>query len=147
MFDQNHRVIGQLWGGGASCFNLSAPDYYGRFSKSWEPAGSNQTNQLKHWLDPNSAGAAFIDGFDPNNSSNAQFDAGVSNASLDETAVCATDYTPSFTLSNPGSETLVSAVITYDIDGGTPSTMNWSGISASPLPSSGCCSKQKHSVL
>jgi hypothetical protein len=127
LFDQNHRVIGQLWGGGASCSNLSAPDYYGRFSMSWEPSGSNQTNQLKHWLDPNSAGAGFIDGFDPSGASAAQFDAGVSNASLIETVVCATDYTPGFTLSNPGSETLVSAVITYDIDGGTPSVLNWSG--------------------
>ncbi|MFN5440871.1 MAG: trypsin-like serine peptidase [Flavobacteriia bacterium] len=26
LFDQNHRIIGQLWGGGASCQNLSAPD-------------------------------------------------------------------------------------------------------------------------
>lgn len=25
------QIIGQLWGGGASCSNLSAPDYYGRF--------------------------------------------------------------------------------------------------------------------
>jgi hypothetical protein len=94
---------------------------------SWEPSGSNQTNQLKHWLDPNGAGAGFIDGFDPSGASAAQYDAGVSNASLIETAVCATDYTPGFTLSNPGSETLVSAVITYDIDGGASSTLNWSG--------------------
>ena len=64
---------------------------------------------------------------DPPGISSAQYDAGVSNASLVETVVCATDYTPSFTLSNPGSETLVSAVITYDIDGGTPSILNWSG--------------------
>ena len=49
LFDQNHRIIGQLWGGGASCNNLNAPDYYGRVSKSWEPSGSNTSNQLKHW--------------------------------------------------------------------------------------------------
>lgn len=127
LYDQNHRIIGQLWGGGASCSNLSAPDYYGRLSMSWEPSGSDQTNQLKHWLDPNSAGASFIDGLDPSGASSAEYDAGVSGASLIETAVCATDYTPSFTLSNPGSETLVSAVIAYNIDGGTPSTLNWSG--------------------
>ena len=127
LFDQNHRVIGQLWGGGASCSNLSAPDYYGRFSMSWEPSGSDQTNQLKHWLDPNSAGAGFIDGLDPSGASATEFDAGASNAALAETAVCATDYVPSFTLSNPGSQTLTAAVITYDIDGGAPSTINWSG--------------------
>ena len=127
LFDQNHRIIGQLWGGGASCFNLNSPDYYGRVSMSWEPSGSNQTNQLKHWLDPNNAGASFIDGFDPSGASAAEYDAGVSGAGLNETAVCATDYIPSFTLSNPGSQTLTSAVITYDIDGGAPSTLNWSG--------------------
>ena len=127
LFDQNHRIIGQLWGGGASCSNLNSPDYYGRVSMSWEPSGSNQTNQLKHWLDPNNAGASFIDGFDPSGASAAEYDAGVSGAGLNETAVCATDYIPSFTLSNPGSQTLTSAVITYDIDGGTPSTLNWSG--------------------
>ena len=127
LFDQSHRIIGQLWGGGASCSNLNSPDYYGRVSKSWEPNGSDQSNQLKYWLDPNNAGASFIDGFDPSGASASEFDAGVSGAGLDETAVCATDYIPSFTLSNPGSQTLTSAVITYEVDGGAASTFNWSG--------------------
>src|SRR5690606_5514370 len=26
LFDQNHRIIGQLWGGGASCSALNSPD-------------------------------------------------------------------------------------------------------------------------
>jgi len=66
LFDQNGRIIGQLWGGGASCWNLSSPDYYGKVSYSWEPAGSNSTNQLKFWLDPNNDGNTVLDGFDPN---------------------------------------------------------------------------------
>lgn len=127
LFDQNHRIIGQLWGGGASCSNLNAPDYYGRVSKSWEPPGSNTTNQLKHWLDPNGLGAGFVDGYDPSGASAAQFDAGVSNASLNETAVCGSEFIPSFNLSNPGSETLNSATINYSIDGGSNQTFNWSG--------------------
>jgi hypothetical protein len=61
LFDQNKRIIGQLWGGGASCFNLDAPDYYGKFSSSWEPSGGN-SKQLKHWLDPNDSGIGAIDG-------------------------------------------------------------------------------------
>ena len=65
LFDQNGRIIGQLWGGGASCFNLTAPDFYGKISYSWEPSGSNQTNQLKHWLDPNDEGLVTLDGFNP----------------------------------------------------------------------------------
>ena len=127
LFDQNHRIIGQLWGGGASCQNLNSPDYYGRVSKSWEPTGSNTTNQLKHWLDPNSVGAGFVDGFDPSGASAAAYDAGVSGASLEQTAVCGTEFIPSFNLSNPGSQTLTSAVINYNIDGGANQTLNWSG--------------------
>ena len=127
LFDQNHRIIGQLWGGGASCNNLNAPDYYGRVSKSWEPSGSNTSNQLKHWLDPNGLGAGFVDGYDPSGASAAQYDAGVSNASLNETAVCGSEFIPSFDLSNPGSETLSSATINYSIDGGGNQTFNWTG--------------------
>ncbi len=65
LFNENGQIVGQLWGGGASCFNLSAPDYYGKVSYSWEPSGSNSTNQLKHWLDPNDDGNTELDGFDP----------------------------------------------------------------------------------
>ena len=102
LFDQNHRIIGQLWGG-ASCSNLNSPDYYGRVSNSWENESST-SKQLKHWLDPSGSGATFIDGFDPSGTSATEYDAGVSSADLIETAVCATDYVPSFTLSNPGSQ-------------------------------------------
>lgn len=126
LFDQDHRIIGQLWGGGASCQNINAPDYYGRISKSWEPAGSNTTNQLKHWLDPNLLGAGFVNGFDPSGSSAAQYDAGVSGASLEETAVCGTEYIPTFDLSNPGSSVLTSALISYSIDGANQN-YNWTG--------------------
>ena len=126
LFDQDHRIIGQLWGGGASCQNINAPDYYGRISKSWEPAGSNTTNQLKHWLDPNLLGAGFVNGFDPSGSSAAQYDAGVSEASLEEIAVCGTEYIPTFDLSNPGSSVLTSALISYSIDGSNQN-YNWTG--------------------
>ena len=41
---------------------------------------------------------------------------------------CATDVTPSITLFNFGGDTLTSATITYDVDGGTPMTFSWSGV-------------------
>jgi V8-like Glu-specific endopeptidase len=34
LFDENHRVVGQLHGGGAACGN-NLPDYYGRLNTSW----------------------------------------------------------------------------------------------------------------
>lgn len=127
LFDQNHRIIGQLWGGGASCQNLSAPDYYGRVANSWEPAGSNSTNQLKFWLDPTNSGAAFIDGFDPNNTTVVALDAALSAAQLTAQALCGDNYLPSFSLMNVGTTTLTSAQIDYQIDNGAMQQYLWSG--------------------
>jgi lysyl endopeptidase len=127
LFDQNHRIIGQLWGGGASCQNLSAPDYYGRVANSWEPAGSNSTNQLKFWLDPSSSGAAFIDGFDPNNTTVVALDAALSAAQLTAQALCGANYLPSVSLMNVGTTVLTSAQINYQIDNGAVQQYNWSG--------------------
>ncbi len=127
LFDQNHRIIGQLWGGGASCQNLSAPDYYGRVANSWLPAGSNSTNQLKFWLDPTSSGATFIDGYDPNNTTVVALDAAVSGAQLTAQALCGDNYSPSFSLMNVGTTVLTSAQINYQIDNSAMQQYNWSG--------------------
>ena len=127
LFDQNHRIIGQLWGGGASCQNLSAPDYYGRVANSWEPTGSNSTNQLKFWLDPSNSGAAFIDGFDPNNTTVVALDAALSAAQLTAQALCGANYLPSVSLMNVGTTVLTSAQISYQIDNGAVQQYNWSG--------------------
>ena len=54
LFDQNGRLIGQLFGGGAACsgtIDNGAFDFYGRFGISWD-AGGFASNQLKDWLDP-----------------------------------------------------------------------------------------------
>lgn len=59
LFDQNHRVIGQLHGGYASCSSQTS-DWYGRFHTSWEGEGSSSTS-LKGWLDPNETGIVFVD--------------------------------------------------------------------------------------
>jgi hypothetical protein len=127
LFDQNRRIIGQLWGGGASCSNLTAPDYYGRLGNSWNPASSNSTNHLVTWLDPNSSGATFIDGYDPNNAVSAENDAGLAGLNLTEVTICEPQYVPSMTLQNGGTQTMTSATITYTLNGGAPQVYNWSG--------------------
>lgn len=127
LFDQNHRIIGQLWGGGASCQNQTAPDYYGRVANSWEPAGSNSTNQLKFWLDPSASGAAFIDGFDPNNTAVVALDAALSSAQLTALELCNDNYLPTVSIMNIGSTTIISAQVSYQIDNGTAQQYNWSG--------------------
>ena len=59
LFDQNHRIIGQLHGGYAAC-NNDLSDWYGRFSVSWTGGGSS-SNSLQSWLDPLNSGAQTVD--------------------------------------------------------------------------------------
>lgn len=65
LFDQNHRIIGQLFGGAAACSgttNNGQYDYYGQFHVSWD-AGSTASTRLKDWLDPNNTGTLVLDGY------------------------------------------------------------------------------------
>lgn len=59
LFDQNHRVIGQLHGGYASCSSQTA-DYYGRFFISWDGEGKS-SNRLRDHLDPDNRGDMYVD--------------------------------------------------------------------------------------
>jgi hypothetical protein len=59
LFNQAHRVLGQLHGGGAACGNNDS-DYYGRFSVSWTGGGTNST-RLRNWLDPDNTGVLVLD--------------------------------------------------------------------------------------
>lgn len=127
LFDQNHRIIGQLWGGGASCSNLSSPDYYGRIHSSWEPANSNSTNQLKYWLDPNNSGAEFIDGYDPSNATPVAVDPSITNPQGVSGTFCGAEVTPQVTIQNNGSDTLTTLDINYGFDGTQNQTYNWTG--------------------
>jgi lysyl endopeptidase len=51
LFDQNHRIIGQLHGGPSACGGSQLWDFYGRFDLSWDGGGSDAT-RLSNWLDP-----------------------------------------------------------------------------------------------
>lgn len=62
LFDEAHRVVGQLHGGFAACGNDDS-DWYGRFSVSWTGGGTNAT-RLSNWLDPASTGTTVLDGRD-----------------------------------------------------------------------------------
>ena len=62
IFNSGGLIIGQLTGGDASCSNLTGPDYYGKFSHSWDQIGNSDTTQLKPWLDPDNTGVETIIG-------------------------------------------------------------------------------------
>ena len=53
MLSASHQIIGQLWGGGASCATPEAPDYYGRFDVTY--------NYVAAYLDPGPALVGFAE--------------------------------------------------------------------------------------
>jgi hypothetical protein len=60
LFNTEHRIVGQLHGGYASCESIT-PDWYGKFARSWDYGGSSST-RLKDWLDPDNTGTLLLDG-------------------------------------------------------------------------------------
>ena len=67
LFDQNERIIGQLYGGAAACsgsINNGAYDYYGRMDVSWG-------NGVSTYLDPLNTGQLTIDSYPTNSNANA----------------------------------------------------------------------------
>ncbi len=52
LFNSNGLVKGMLTGGLATCTNPGDPDYYGKFSYSWDRNGGSANRRLEPWLDP-----------------------------------------------------------------------------------------------
>lgn len=125
LWNQNHHVIGQLYGGSANC-NFNFDDYYGRFDVSWD--GSNSSNRLRDWLDPNNSGVSTLDG-KGGGASNNDNDASVTNLEgLPEgDEFCESTFNLSFTLRNNGQVTMTSATIEYSINGINQPDINWTG--------------------
>jgi hypothetical protein len=64
LLDNKGRIVGTLTGGESSCdpTHLNSPDYYGKFSWSWDRNGTDSTTRLKDWLDPDSTGILLLKG-------------------------------------------------------------------------------------
>ena len=123
LFDQNHRIIGQLYGGWAACsgnVNNGLFDYYGRFDVSWG-FGADE------YLDPTGSGVTSIDGY-PEGSTLYANDAAVSVPDAPEGTLCNNDpISLQVSITNTGTDNLTSAVITYNFNGTSAQQINWSG--------------------
>jgi PKD repeat protein len=125
LFDQNHRIIGQLFGGSASCSN-NVDDYYGRFDISWD--GSSSSNRLRDWLDPQNTGVNTVDGWDPNQPTVAVDAAAQGLAGVENNAtVCDTEVTPVLTIKNSGQDDLTAATISWEVDNVAQADYMWTG--------------------
>ncbi|MDG1334300.1 MAG: T9SS type A sorting domain-containing protein [Crocinitomicaceae bacterium] len=128
LFDQNGRIIGQLYGGAAACsgtVNNGLLDYYGRLGVSWGLG-------VGTYLDPASCGGSNTvnDGWDPNAATTSD-DASIQGITSPEAQLCGATFDPVVTLRNAGANALTSVTILYNIDGGANSTFNWTGNLAS----------------
>lgn len=124
LFDQNHRIIGQLYGGLAACsgtVNNNQYDYYGRVGVSWN-------NGLDTYLAPTSCGISTLtdDGWDPNTPTLPD-DAGVSTITSPQGPYCIDNFDPEITLRNYGTNNLTTVSINYDIDGTINNSYSWTG--------------------
>lgn len=65
LFDQNHRIVGQLHGGSVNNNNPCIVNftYWGRFSLSWDQ-GATTATRLKEWLDPGNAAPLTLNGIE-----------------------------------------------------------------------------------
>lgn len=63
LFNEDKRIVGQLHGGDAACFNNES-DWFGRFFYSWT-GGSSPPTRLSDWLDPLGTGQTTLDGKNP----------------------------------------------------------------------------------
>ncbi|MDD3876588.1 MAG: T9SS type A sorting domain-containing protein [Bacteroidales bacterium] len=126
LFDKNHRIVGQLHGGSASCSNPTGYDVYGKFAYSWN-TGTTPATRLKDWLDPDDTGITFLDGQDFNT---PQFALDAALATIDQPAasvLCELEVTPQITLRNNGAQNLTSAVINYAVNSASFQTQQWNG--------------------
>ena len=122
VFDQSHRVVGQLHGGDSDCISKFLTDYYSKFSESWKGGGTPET-RLKDWLDPIDVNVDYIDG-----STLMKNDPFISfNASNLKGRLCHDTIRPYVLLSNGGSDTLRSLTLDYYYDTDSIRKIKWSG--------------------
>lgn len=126
LYDQNGRLIGQLFGGGAACSGTNDNgqyDFYGRFGVSWE-TGSTSATRLKEWLDPSGLDPDVLDSYPPLETYALDGSVGVSIPSVN----CGnTEVEPTITLTNFGTGDITSATIGWNLDGGYDTTINFTG--------------------
>ncbi|MBI5218406.1 MAG: PKD domain-containing protein [Bacteroidia bacterium] len=128
LFDANHRIIGQLYGGPSSCSATpeNKNDYYGKFSTSWN-TGTTPATRLVDWLDPLGTGQLTLDGYDPNLAAYS-LDARPKTIDIPGTNYCSLqNIVPAVTIQNVGTSAISSLIVKYYIDGGTMVQQSWSG--------------------
>lgn len=125
LFNPQKHIVGQLHGGWASCTALE-PDWYGKFSMSWD-YGSQESDRLMDWLDPLNLGLDSINGFDPIVNEFAYNAALVAVIQPENHNNGPVTVQPDILVRNMGSEALESLNISYQLDDGELINKAWTG--------------------
>lgn len=126
LFDPNHRIVGQLYGGGASCFSTSASDVYGSFAYSWNH-GTGPSSRLRDWLDPDNTAAVTVDG---HSCSEPAFDldaAAVGVLAPADLLCNVSSISPEVSIVNYGAANLTNATVSVALETGESVSQNWTG--------------------
>jgi hypothetical protein len=119
LFDQEGRIIGQLYGGGAACSGTNDNDqfdYYGRVGVSWEGGGTSST-RLRDWLDPQGSGNDTMDPYPTLTS--FPYDSGVSSIDSPNDGILSSNEVITVTITNYGENSISNFDVSYQIDGGS----------------------------
>ncbi len=126
LWNQDHRIVGDLTGGSALCSNPTGDDIYGKFSYSWN-TGSSASARLKDWLDPNNSGALVLDGLGNCVASAESLDVQAESVTIPAGTECNALISPSLSLTNIGQSTVNEVVLTCSYDGGADQLVDWQG--------------------
>lgn len=123
LFNQNRKIVGQLYGGSASCSSITE-DQYGKFDVSWN-AGSSASSRLREWLDPCNTNTVVLNGADFNIPT-LDNDAEISIVSPNFIDECSSSAPQIVRIRNKGSNTLTNVSFSYEFNGNI-NIYNWSG--------------------
>lgn len=115
LLDQDGLIIGQLFGGSASCGN-NVDDYYGRFDVSYP--------LLQSWL---GNCATAIDGYDPNGTPTPLDVRMMSITGIQDSYCNSGIIEPVLSVKNNGTDVVTQFTYSYDLDGGAATTATWNG--------------------
>lgn len=127
LYDNNHRFIGQLYGGPSACGATPANmnDYYGKLSVSWD--GLSSSTRARDWLDPSGSDPLFIDGYDPTLPVYS-IDANPFSVLIPANSYCAIQSIyPKVIIQNSGTTVLTCLNIKYSINGSNYIQQSWAG--------------------
>lgn len=118
LWNESGLLVGQLFGGAASCAQPNGDDYYGRFSTSYP--------LMQEWLgDCGELLGGYPDGFIPGG---MDWDAGVTSITQVPDVLCGTGFvTPRITIKNDGNNAIQSLTLTYATDDIAPMVQQWIG--------------------